>query len=714
MPDETRDLTSRCLSLRAQTANDETRTVDATVSTESPVEVYDWSRDERVHEILLMSGARMPDNRQLPLLAVHSRYGLDDILGSARDLRTEGGEMVARLCFADDDESDKAWKKTRAGHITDVSIGYRVNSATTIQPSNSATIGGRTFTAGNQPLRVTTDWTPKEVSLVPIGADTRAKIRGEQEAIAAFEKYRNQLTTTPPKEKQNMADEATKTEQAQQATDETRQDQHAADVTQPDTADVARQAVEAERARVKELRELARDDVPAEVLTRAIDEGWDESRASKEFLAVVRQSRKPQDTPYHQTAHTGKLDGPVRALACGLIASRGLDPTKYGPHNGSRPLPASTRFTPQEAEQGYEFRTLSAVDLMRACIHADTGRWPLTQDHAFEMLRATPTSGATLTYAFTTSVYASLLAGWETVGDTTAGWCDEEDVANFQTNDNISLSATARPKLLPAGATAQHATMSDAREQYSCQRYALQFVMDETTIINDRLNALGGMAGEMGEGCRAVRPELVYSEILANPTMADSGAMFNATAVTTTGGHANLYTGGSSALASTSLKVGIAAVMAQREGRTASDPGKVIGAIPRYLIVPSDLMWTAQDLVQPGALIKLFADTADPVYSQRNPFAQMGMIPIVDDRIGAVGVVDPRTGAVRTGTATNWFLTTGGRRGLRVVYRRGTNRQPQMRSFVLTQGQWGMGYDINFDIGVKFIDFRSWYMSAGA
>lgn len=510
-----------------------------------------------------------------------------------------------------------------------------------------------------------------------------------------------------------MADENRTDETQLEGTEESRQEQRVEPV-QIDTADVARQAVEAERSRVKQLRDLAREDVPADLLTRAIDDGWDENRASREFLAAVRQARQPQNVPYHATAHTGKLDGPVRALTCGLIASRGLDPTKYGPHNGSRSLPASAKFTAEEAEQGYDFRTMSAVDFMRACIHADTGRWPLTQDHAFEMLRATPTSGATLTYAFTTSVYASLLAGWETVGDTTSGWCDEEDVANFMTHDNISLSATARPKLLPAGATAQHATMSDAREQYSCARYALQFVLDEQTVIDDRLNALSGMAGEMGEGCRALRPELVYSEILANPTMADTGAMFNATAVTTTGGHANYYSGASSALASTSLKVAIAAVMAQREGRTASEPGKVIGAIPRYLIVPSDLMWTAQDLVQPGALIKLFADTADPVYSQRNPFAQMGMIPVVDDRLGSVGVVDPRTGATRTGTATNWFLTTGGRRGLRVVYRRGTNRQPQMRSFVLQQGQWGMGYDINFDIGVKFIDFRSWYMSVGA
>jgi hypothetical protein len=702
MPEQTRNLTSRTLCLRAQTANDEARSVEATIATETPVEVYDWWEGTRVVEVLLMSGVRMPDNNQLPLLAVHSRYGLDDVLGSARSLRNDGTELMATLYFAGDEESRKAWDKTRDGHITDVSVGYRVNSSITVKPGSSATIAGKTFNADKMPLRVTTDWTLKEVSLVPIGADTRAKIRSDD----------SPAINDSNQETQTMAEEL-RTDQPIEVEPKTVAEP---EVRTVDSGDTARQAVEAERARVKSLRELARDDVPADLLTRAIDDGWDEHQASKEFLSAIRAARKPDASgvPYHQTAHTGRLDGPVRAITAGLITGAGLDPTKAIPHNGIRAGKPSEKFTDAEAEAGYEYRSMSSVDVLRACIHADTGRWPKTIEAAFEMLRATPTSGTSLSYAFTTSVYASLLAGWETVGDTTTGWCDEEDVANFMLHDNISLSHETRPKALPAGATAQHATMSDAREQYRCARYALQFSLDEQTIIDDRLGVLSSMAAQMGEGCRALRPELVYSEILANPTMADTGQMFNATAVTTTGGHANYGSGASSALSSTSLKTGIAAVMAQREGRTAVDPGKVIGAIPRYLIVPSDLMWTAQDLCQPGALIKLFADSADPVYSQRNPFAQMGIMPVIDDRIGAVGVVDPRTSAVRTGTATNWFMTTGGRRGLRVVYRRGTNRQPQMRSYVHDKGQWGMGYDINFDIGVKFIDFRSWYMSDGA
>jgi len=87
---------------------------------------------------------------------------------------------------------------------------------------------------------------------------------------------------------------------------------------------------------------------------------------------------------------------------------------------------------------------------------------------------------------------------------------------------------------------------------------------------------------------------------------------------------------------------------------------------------------------------------------------------VVDDRIGEIGVMDPRTAAARTGLDTNWFLFQGGSRGIRVAYRRGTNRQPQMRSFTLDRGQWGLGWDINLDIGVAVTEWRTMHKSTGA
>jgi hypothetical protein len=96
-----------------------------------------------------------------------------------------------------------------------------------------------------------------------------------------------------------------------------------------------------------------------------------------------------------------------------------------------------------------------------------------------------------------------------------------------------------------------------------------------------------------------------------------------------------------------------------------------------------------------------------------NVLQSEGLTLVVDDRIGVSGVTDPTTNTARTGLDTNWFLSAGGARTVRVAYRRGTNRQPQLRSFMLDRGQWGMGWDINMDIGAKALDYRGMHKSAG-
>ncbi|KKM17840.1 hypothetical protein LCGC14_1671750, partial [marine sediment metagenome] len=170
------ELTTRSIQLRAQTANEQERSIEAVIATDTPVEVWDWRRGERIMEVLLPSGAAIP--QQLPLLATHDRWSLDSVLGSARNLRADGGSISAKLFFAKGDEdADKAWNKSRQGHLTDVSVGYRVYESVEIQPEQTATVSGRQFTAGKLALRIATRWTPKEVSLVPIGADQAAKMR---------------------------------------------------------------------------------------------------------------------------------------------------------------------------------------------------------------------------------------------------------------------------------------------------------------------------------------------------------------------------------------------------------------------------------------------------------------------------------------------------------------------------------------------------------
>ena len=189
-----RDITTRGFQLRAQTINEEERSVEAVISTDQPVEVWDWRRGETIDEVLLATGAQLPT--QMPMLANHDRWSLDSVLGSVRNLRIDGGAIVGRLMFAREDaDAEKAWNKVRQSHIIDVSVGYRVNEATEIAPGQTATVAGRQYTANKRTLRIVTDWTPKEGSLVPIGA---GQVRQDSEDDFSIQPFHRRVLTVNP------------------------------------------------------------------------------------------------------------------------------------------------------------------------------------------------------------------------------------------------------------------------------------------------------------------------------------------------------------------------------------------------------------------------------------------------------------------------------------------------------------------------------------
>lgn len=730
-PDQSRDLTSRSMTLRAATINEAERSVEAVIATDTAVEVRDWSEpDATVEEILLLTGQTPP--AQMPLLANHSRWSLDDQLGSVRGIRTEGNTLVGRLFLASSPDpnspEERAWRMIQQGHQQDVSIGYRVTAATKIPAGTTAVINGRSFTAGKRTLRVGTAWELRECSLVPIGADRNAKLRTDSPS--------RKDAAMPPElrrylESLGLRADATDAEAQAFLANLTPSQRSAAPGATPvatpaaaavapvlpaappsDPAAIREQAVASERDRVRQITELAGDDVPAAVRAQAVNEGWSVDRAAREFLGSVRSARQTRPTEtsgpaIHSRNPSAELS--VRSLAAGLIAAAGIDPTQARLYDGRRGQLAD-QLTAQDADYGRRFERMSAVDLCRMCVQIDSGR---VEWDAEEAVR-TAMSGGALPYALSTSVYARLLSGWQELPDTT-DWCaDEPDIPNFLQQEDVTLNVQSQFERLPRGGTATDANVADKQETYKLARFAKKFTVDEQDFLSDRLGAMMGVVVEMGNAARRLRPDLVYSTLLANPTLvADSGALFNATAITTSGGHANLGTG---ALSTTNLATAITAMAQQRRGNV------VLNIRPRYLIVPAALQFSAATILTGIALAKTHATKADPDYVPINPVSnqmlqmlQQQQIELrVDDRLGASGVYDPVTKAVRAGSATNWYLSAGGPRTIRVGTRRGTGGMPQMRQYVLSQGQWGVGWDINLDVCTIVSDFPGLYKSTGA
>lgn len=708
-----RNLVARMFTVRADTIDEKTRSVEAVLATEAPTLVFDFSRFELIDEVLIARGVSHAD--QVVMLESHQRHSLDSILGSVRDIREENGKVVGRLVFAEgDDAADRAWSKVRQGHLTDVSVGYRADEYVDIPPGGKQRVVGREFTAGKRTLRVTTKWTVREGSLVPIGADEAAKIRGDLvdqedqarecvmdpnlrihlesiglERSASTEQawaFMGQLEGDQMERAREVRTGKKEPAPKPKPTDSERKDSPEPVTLDPvertvDESAVRKGAIEDERKRVAVIRGLAGEDVPEAIVQRAIDDGWSADRAGAAFLQGMRDAGSepvPIGGPaIHSRSHD--VDCTTRALGTGMLIRGGLAVID--------PKASDEKRKEQEraADEGDRYSDMSMLDVCRESVRLDGGRMPHGRDDIIQ--RAV--SGATLINIFTTTVNAALLSSYEEVGDTTGGWVSERDVPDFKSNERIMLDKNRGMKKLARGDSAKHATRSDKMEAYKIARFAEQFVVDDMDIIDDRFGALLDMPNEMGRDAARLRPDLVYAILFANAALnADSVALFHAT-------HNNLITG--SALASGTLKTAIKTMGIQQQN------GVTLSVVPQYLLVPMELKHLAAELVHSATI--LLRGNTDTEFGSRNPIQDDNIQIIHDGRLDN-GVTDPATETVYSGSGTTWYMMArGGRHTIEVGYLQGTGRRPSVRSFPLTEGKWGIGWDIKFDIGAKALDF---------
>lgn len=173
---------TRAAALTPATLDAENRSVQCVISTEANVGVYDWRSGKVIIEVLLADGCEADD--QTPLLRDHMQYNVEAILGSVTAVSASRDELSGLITFGDnlDEKSEGIWKRVKQGHLRRVSVGYEYTAADyeTIPAGEQRTINGRVFTAPKTyDLRVVFRWRLREVSVVVIPADKRAKMRAE-------------------------------------------------------------------------------------------------------------------------------------------------------------------------------------------------------------------------------------------------------------------------------------------------------------------------------------------------------------------------------------------------------------------------------------------------------------------------------------------------------------------------------------------------------
>ena len=703
-----RQMTARALTVRADTVDESARTVVATMATPTTSQVYDWSTDRFIDETLVLTGAIV--GNQVPLLANHWRYSLNDLLGAVRDISISDAAIVGRLHLSSDPEAEAVFRKIVEGHLTDVSIGYEPIEYADIQPGQTQVVAGRSYTAGDRTLRVTTSFRIAELSLVLIGADPNAKLRGDRMryvvrtagTIAGKARQVGDVLTLDPtaaapfirsgliaafraEGEATPEDENTDEAREGEATDETEEREGETDEEMPAEARAAFNAgQQRERRRQAAIRSLAGRDVPARLINQAIERGWTPDQAARRFLEEIRMTRRGPAI-HDRTRATTRT---AQALAAGLILRQLPDPRTKGPRAALQP--GALYIDERAADDGHRYRSMLLIDICREALIL-SGR-SVPHDRSELIRRAL--SNASLAGIFTTSVNATLIASYETAPDTT-DWCAVTEVSNFQAQDYTQLGSMSGLKKHARGGTAQHATIADNTETYRVSRYTEQFQIDEIDIINDNLRALTKLPAELGAAAAELRPDLVYAVLLRNAALADGIALFHSS-------HNNLL-GSGSAFDADAVQNAVTQMAKQtKDGRT-------LNLSPTYLLVPPDLRFKAEILI--ASTQRMIAADSGGTY---NPLQNLVQIR-TENRIGVAGVIDPDTEQAYAGTATNYFLVADPAKNasIQVAYLIGS-RQPQIRPFQLDRGQWGMGWDIKLDVGAAAVGYHGINKSTGA
>lgn len=658
-------------------------------TTGAPVRRYDWANDRYYYEQLEVTPEAINLDRLqrgAPLLNTHSAWTLEDQIGVCDQpvISAGTGTVQAQLSRRDSVKGIVMDLEDRV--IRNVSVGY-VRDAMVM--TFNAVTGIWTY--------LVTRWTPQEVSLVPIPADMDSQVRSingklqnaqgqELRSYPCVIEIRNApITAEAPAEAIRAAAQLSQENLMPQGN----ANDGGASATPTTVTTTAAPAAPApqDTQRAAEVPNVAAD--ITDLCTR------------------------------HGVAHlasgmirTGQTLDQARAAVLGELAVR--DAAAGGHRNVGNIVTVTDQMQVRLAgieqaimhrvdprttidDNGRQYRGMSLLEIGRDFLEAHG-----VQTRGLDRVTL---AGRILHYrvagSMGTSDFSSLFANvankrlrnaYEQRPGSYAMWARRAPNApDFKNMSVVQLSGA--PDLLQTNEHGEfkYGKMTDGAESYAVLTYGRIVSLTRQAIINDDLRAFERLVAAFGFAASRLENRTVYAQLTANANLADGGALFNATAVTTAGGHANLGTGAPSALQFSSLTTARTAMRLQR-----GMANEELNLAPNYLIVPAALEQTSYQLTS--------SQYVPAQQSNVNEFRQGG-------RTALTPVVEPILDA---NSATAWYLAAenGQIDTVEYCYLDGAEG-PVIESDVGFETD-GVAYKCRLDFAAKAIDFRGLYKSAGA
>lgn len=601
--------------------NEEERSIELSFSSEEP---YDrWFGTEILeHKSESIDLTRL---NQIGVLLFNHDY--DKVIGRIEKAWVENNRGKAKVVFDTDEDSEKIYQKVKSGTLKGVSVGYRVNNWEEVEQGAVSTDG-----RFQGPCSIATRWMPYEISIVSVPADPTVGVG------RSFSEEDNGGINMP--ENKNV------------------KDNNVQDNSQRNDNEELQRKLEEERARVKEIRQMARSfNLDQKFFDNLIDNGTSIEDARKSILEELARNTTPVNTTASVQVGTEEIDKFKRAATDGLSIRVGLRVDK--PVDGAREFAGKSLLRLAEEsifrQTGEDMRNARDIDIFKRALEG-TG--------AFKIILSNVAN-------------KTLLSAYEEAPTTFQFWTAVGSNKDFKPTTQAQLSSADVLEKMTETGEFKNKSFKESGVNTQLDTYGASFAITRKALINDDLGAFTDIMALFGESSKRMINKMCYDLLTGKDTKINNVALFDKSK------HNNLGTG---ELNIDSLSKAQTSMSKQKD-----ISGKAfINIQPGFLIVPTELRVPATQLIGSNVDPTKYNNTMNPFFN-------------------ALTVIsDPYI----TNTK-EWYLAAarGRYQSIKVSYLNGVQTPIIERADDFDS--LGIKYRVYLDVGVDLVDYRGLYKSDG-